>query len=94
MQTIKNKNEQCFLDLVLESTGNIDNTLAMAIANHRSITDIQAIGSEYKVVGQLEPKAVAVFKNYPPATGYTLLEEKKKEGISYWTINKDFIVGV
>lgn len=94
MQTIKIKNEQCFLDLVLESTGTINNTLIMALANDVSITDDFPIGKEYKVAGPRQDNVIPTYRMYPPATGYRAVEEIVKEGISYWAINKDFIVGV
>ncbi|MGQ8869011.1 hypothetical protein [Myroides sp. TSA_177.3] len=94
MQTIKIKNEQCFLDLVLESTGTINNTLIMALANDVSITDDFSIGKEYKVAGPIQDSVISTYRMYPPATGYRAVEEVVKEGISYWAINKDFIVGV
>ncbi|MCS4239513.1 hypothetical protein M2306_002054 [Myroides gitamensis] len=69
MQTIKIKNEQCFLDLVLESTGTINNTLVMAQANDTSITDEKTIGSIYKVTGNINKSIGGVLNIYIPATG-------------------------
>lgn len=69
MQTIKIKNEQCFIDIVLEATGSLNNTLLMAVANNTSITDEKAVGSDYKVVGTVNKSIVDILRIYPPATG-------------------------
>lgn len=69
MQIIKIKNEQCFIDIVLESTGSIDNVLQMALANNTSITDERVIGSDYKVSAQVNNKVVNVMRVHTPATG-------------------------
>lgn len=69
MQTIKIKNNQCFIDVVLEATGSLSNTLLMAIENNTSITDEKALGSDYKVVGQVNKMIVDKLRVNPPATG-------------------------
>lgn len=69
MQTIKIKNNQCFIDVVLEATGSLSNTLLMAIENNTSITDEKAIGSDYKIVGQVNNMIVENLGINPPATG-------------------------
>ncbi len=92
MQNIEIKNGQNFLDVVLEATGDLDNVLIMAWANDLSITDSYEIGKEYKVVGKLNKNNIANLQLYIPATGSEFIEDLSRAGISFWAINRNFIV--
>lgn len=76
MRTIVIKNNQCFLDIVLESTGSIDNALQMAVSNDTSITDERAIGTPYIVSGTVHKSVVDVMRVYTPATALRDYSEK------------------
>lgn len=92
MQSIKIKNEQCFIDVVLEATGNLNNVLLMAVANNTSITDENVVGSDYKVVGTINRPVVDRLRTYPPGTSLAPLDIEILEGVGYWIVNKDFKV--
>lgn len=76
MQTIQIKNNQCFLDIVLESTGSIDNAMQMAVANGTSLTDERAIGAKYIVLGNINRSVTDVLRVYNPATGLVNYSER------------------
>jgi hypothetical protein len=97
--TITALNNQSLFDLAVQCTGSIENTFLIAQANNLSITDLLVSGSQLVI-----PAEVIVnsdIKNYfdknkiHPATGTTDGTEdgeQELEGISYWIINKNFIV--
>lgn len=86
---------QSFLDMVLQSTGSIDNAILMAVANNMSLTSELIIGQELKQTPITDQKMVGFFTPVQkrPATAWNLHDfDPKPEGISYWAINIDFIV--
>lgn len=60
---------QSFFDIVIETTGNIDNAVEMALLNKMCITDDVIVGSEL-LISTITNKAVASFfdENNRPAT--------------------------
>ena len=86
---------QSFIDLVCQLTGSFEDALAMAILNNKSITDFVNIGEEIKGTTIKNFEVVNQFSKKQPATAdIQNLEdpEENLEGISYWIINKNFIV--
>ena len=63
------KQGQSFIDLVLQSTGNMENIVAMAIANDVSITDVPNIGDTLQVEGTIKTSITALLESrYMPAS--------------------------
>lgn len=93
--TNKTQQGQNFIDMVCQLTGTFEEVLEMAILNNRSITSPLEIGNEVKGSAVRNQAIVNQFSKKQPATALqnTLggpIEEL--EGISYWIINKTFIV--
>lgn len=59
---------QTFLDKVLELTGDVTNSLAMAALNDVSLTDSFSIGTEIKATAVTNRYMVELFSYAPPAT--------------------------
>lgn len=91
------KQGQCFFDLVIQGTGNIENAFAMALLNGLSMTDSLTIGQEVAPSTVTSKAVVALFgpKNYP-ATCEALPESGVLSpvlgGIGYMIIEDTFIV--
>jgi hypothetical protein len=87
---------QSFLDKVLENTGSIENSFAMALLNGISVTDDVVIGQELKVTSVTSKSIVSIFnENKRPATAITIeqMQEIESKGIGYMRIGSTFIVG-
>lgn len=95
MQTTNNivRQGQCFLDKVLELTGNIENAMQMAVINGVYVTDSVSIGMGITAAGEVKKLAVSTWRADGPATDIAVISELKLEGISIWAINNDFKVG-
>lgn len=96
---IEVKQGQSFLDIVLQSTGNIENALQCAILNGGSITEELSAGRLIEpLLAPAKPnnEVIKFFSpaDQKPATAIrrTFGEYQLNEGISYWGINNDFIV--
>lgn len=90
---------QSLFDIAIQHTGVVENAFSIAKANNISITAFLASGSKLTIPTEVQINNDV--KNYydarkiQPATGTTEgtdngLEEL--EGISYWIINKNFVV--
>ncbi|SEG39579.1 hypothetical protein SAMN05421847_2194 [Halpernia humi] len=93
--TNKVQQGQSFIDMVCQLTGSFEDILAMAILNNKSITEVVAIGEEIAGTGIRDIDTVTQFSKKQPATAdLENIEdpEENLEGISYWIINKNFIV--
>ena len=93
--TNKTQQGQNFIDMVCQLTGSYEEVLAMAILNNRSITTPMQIDEEIKATKTVDPEIVNLFAKKQPATAVLQnLEDPIEEfdGISYWIINKTFIV--
>lgn len=93
---MKVRQGQSFLDLVIQTTGAIDNAIDMAVLNSRSITADLKVGDDVQAANVSSQKVVNFFtpKNKIPATAWTGIEASKPklEGISYWELKNEFIV--
>ena len=90
---------QSLFDIAIQHTGSVENAFAIAAANDMSITCFLQSGS--KIIIPSDVKMNNDVKNYfdakkiQPATGTTEGTEngtEELEGISYWIINKNFVV--
>lgn len=85
---------QSLLDLCLQHTGSIAGVFELAQANGLSITDDLEAGNALEVADSLiKDKDILSYytaKNIQPATAW--VETATMQGISYWTINVDFVV--
>lgn len=93
--TSKVQQGQSFIDMVCQLTGSFEDILAMAILNNKSITDFVNTGEEIKGTEIKNIEVVNQFSKKQPATAdLQNIEEPEEnlEGISYWIINKNFIV--
>ena len=87
---------QCFLDKVLELTGDIENSFAMSLLNEVAITDDLVLGKEVKASAPSKKKIVAFFDEYNrPATNFNAIQQESisNNGIGYMIIGKNFIIG-
>lgn len=88
---------QSFLDMALQMTGSIDNAVALAVLNGRSLTDDLSVGQVLKEMPGGKQKVIDFFtpENNRPATAWndqiTSLPVEM-EGIDYWAIEIDFEV--
>lgn len=90
---------QSLFDIAIQHTGIVENAFAIAQANNFSITTFLESGSKLVIPGTLEinkeVKGYYDAKKIQPATGTTDGTENGEElleGISYWIINKNFVV--
>ena len=90
---------QSLFDIAIQHTGNVMNAFAIAQANNLSITAPLVAGSKLIIPGTVEMnndvKGYYAAKKIQPATGTTEGTEngaEELEGISYWIINKNFVV--
>lgn len=93
--TNKSQQGQNFIDMVCQLSGSFESVLEMAILNNRSITTPLNIGEEIKAGTIKNPEIVNLFKKKQPATALQNSPDgpiEELEGISYWIINKNFIV--
>uniref|UniRef100_UPI0039A4092B hypothetical protein n=1 Tax=Ornithobacterium rhinotracheale TaxID=28251 RepID=UPI0039A4092B len=87
--------KQSLFDVCLQHTGSIAGVFELAKANNLSITDDVQAGQMLELPQALAQDADILSyytaKNIQPATA---LEEytEQLEGISYWTINQNFVV--
>lgn len=95
MKTKEVKQGQSFLDIVLQSTGSIDNAVAMSLLNNCSITSDVIPGTvlEFSEITNKELSIYFSVDNQEPATNILLTSETNvPEGISYWSISNTFKV--
>lgn len=92
-------NNQSLFDIAIRHTGTIENAFKIAVANGLSLTDELEPGAQLLIPEDVEMNndVVSYFgaKGIQPATGfeYNDLEiTPELEGISYWILNKTFIV--
>ena len=90
---------QSLFDIAIQHTGNVMNAFAIAMANDCSITAFLVAGSKLVIPGTIvldkDIKGYYDAKKIQPATGTTEGTENGEElleGISYWIINKNFVV--
>lgn len=88
---------QSFLDMALQMTGSIDNAVALAVLNGRSLTDDLSVGQVLKEMPGGKQKVIDFFtpENNRPATGWTYSNEtipSPQEGVSFWEINVGFLI--
>lgn len=95
MQTVIVKQGQSILDIAIIYTGDAVIGFDIAKLNNLSITDVLTAGQKLIVPDVIKKNIVALFdpKNQP-ATDVTKTGEpgEAPEGISYWILNKNFIV--
>lgn len=88
---------QSFLDMALQMTGSIDNAVALAVLNGRSLTDDLSVGQVLKEMPGGKQKVIDFFTpaSSRPATDLTyspVTLPEPQEGISFWVIRVDFTV--
>lgn len=89
---------QSLLDVAIHQTGSAITAIEIAFANDLSITDQLKAGSILlipdSIIGNIDIKNYYQSKMIQPATDITQTGEQGEilEGISYWIINKNFIV--
>lgn len=88
---------QSFLDMVIQMTGSIDNAVALAVLNGRSLTDGLSIGQALKEMPGGNQKVIDFFtpENNRPATEWTYTDQTiplPAQGISHWAVNVDFVI--
>ena len=84
---------QSFLDVIIQQTGKLEETINSAILNNASLTDEATIGSEFNVEKTTE-KTLYQFQNRRPATAIENNDTNvvAKSGIGYMQIGKTFKV--
>lgn len=81
------KQGQSFLDKVLQSTGSVDDALAMAILNGKSITEDLDIGEELECAIVSNKRVVAHFAmNSEPATNISIAHKQEIENVGIGTM--------
>ncbi|UGU15221.1 hypothetical protein LS482_16230 [Sinomicrobium kalidii] len=89
---------QSLLDMTLQETGSAENVLALALQNGLSLTEDlkpgQVIEIPEEVIREQDRDVVRYYqnRNHRPATAMQNDVVIYPEGISYWTVNIDFIV--
>ena len=90
---------QSLFDISIRYTGTIENAFKIAVANGLSLTDELEPGAQLIIPADVEMNndIVNYFagKGIQPATGFNYIESEitpELEGISYWILNKNFIV--
>lgn len=88
---------QSLLDICLQTTGNIEGILELAMKNGMSCSDLPQAGTKVipidKETGDRRILEYYKANGIRPATGYQISEDAEQlEGIGYWFINADFIV--
>ncbi len=88
---------QTLIDLAIQQCGSIEALFALAKTNGLSTTEDLVVASEIDVVDQFDKPIAQYYDNneLTPATALTAddqLVAAELEGISYWSINVDFIV--
>ena len=90
---------QSLFDIAIRYTGTIENAFKIAVANGLSLTDNLEPGAQLIIPADVEMNndVVSYFesKGIQPATGFDFNSEDitpELEGISYWILNKNFIV--
>ncbi len=96
--TITVLHNQSLMDVAIQRTGNALNAFEIAKANNIGITDILTAGSTIvipdSIIADVDIKNYYQSKAIQPATDITQTGEpgETPEGISYWILNKNFIV--
>ena len=92
-------NNQSLFDISIRYTGTIENAFKLAVANGLSLTDELESGAQLIIPEdvQMNNDVVNYFaaKGIQPATGFEFDDIEiilVLEGISYWILNKNFIV--
>ena len=96
--TAKVLHNQTLFDFAIQNTGSVINAFEIAKINAISISAVLTVGSELIIPDSI--KIDVDIKNYyqskaiKPATDITQVGEpgETPEGISYWIVNKNFIV--
>lgn len=90
---------QSLFDISIRYTGTIENAFKIAVANGLSLTDELEPGAQLIIPEDVEMNSdvVSYFagKGIQPATGFEFYDIEitpELEGISYWILNKNFIV--
>ena len=90
---------QSLFDISIRYTGIIENAFKIAVANGSSLTDELEPGTQLIIPADVEMNndVVSYFsaKGIQPATGFEFDDIEitpELEGISYWILNKNFIV--
>lgn len=90
---------QSLFDIAIQHTGSVANAFAIAKANDMSITSFLTSGSKITIPSDVminnDVKNYIDAKKIQPATGTTEGTDNgvvELEGISYWIINKNFVV--
>lgn len=90
---------QSLFDISIRYTGTIENAFKIAVANGLSLTAELEPGAQLIIPADVEMNndVISYFaaKRIQPATGFEYAEIEvtpELEGISYWIINKNFIV--
>lgn len=81
---------QSFIDMVYQQTGSIDEVVAMALKNGKSITNEVSIGESISPTKITNMEVFSLFQNRNPATAIRANKNDTLEGIGYWAIEKDF----
>ena len=92
-------NNQSLFDISIRYTGTIENAFKIAVANGLSLTDEIEPGAQLIIPADVEMNNDVVnyfaAKGIQPATGFEFDDIEitpELEGISYWILNKNFIV--
>lgn len=89
---------QSLIDVAVQHTGSAENLFQLAVLNGKSITDDLVPGEEIAIDSSIniDEDIFQFFQNKKlrPATGEVTepTATPELEGISYWIINKNFIV--
>ena len=90
---------QSLFDISIRYTGTIENAFKIAVANGLSLTDDLVPGAQLIIPADAEMNSDVVNyfagKGIQPATGFEFDDIEitpELEGISYWILNKNFIV--
>lgn len=95
MQSIVAKNGQNLLDVTIMHCGSLESAFKTALLNGMSITDEPLTGQKLFVPDINNTAVVEYFavNKYMPATNEVVEESTVDEGIGFWEIGIDFIIG-
>lgn len=88
---------QSLFDIAIQHCGDVQASLAIAVANGLSVTDALLAGQELVVPGPADRDVQRYYREraLQPATAITTVDESQTiadEGVEFWTIEVDFIV--
>lgn len=90
---------QSLFDIAIQHCGNMETAFDIALLNGIGLTDDLQTSEELELVPPADNGIVQTFtvNHYKPATGITTTEILdilgQDEGIEFWTIETDFIIG-